>query len=138
MIEKLNSIKASDVMIRPVVCANPDSSAHDVLEKLNGTHFSGLPVVENNIVVGIVSESDLLQLYMQKKNLKTTLVSEIMTRDTITADQNSSIFPIIKAFIDNQILRLPITHEGKLVGIISRHDLLKIISDSAPEFPVIS
>ncbi len=138
MIEKLKSIKASEVMTRPVVCANPDSSAHDVLEKLTSTHFSGLPVVEDDKVVGIVSESDLLQLFLQKKNLKTTLIGEVMTRNVITAEQSCTILPLIKAFIDNQILRLPITHEGKLVGIISRHDLLKVINDSAPEFPLIS
>jgi CBS domain-containing protein len=61
-----------------------------------------------------------------------------MTRNIVTAEQDSTILPLIKAFIDNQILRLPITHEGKLVGIISRHDLLKVINDSAPEFPLIS
>lgn len=138
MIEKLYSIKASEIMIRPVVCANPDSSAHDVLEKLANTHFSGLPIVEDTNVVGVVSENDLLQLFLQRKNLKTTPVSEIMTRNVVTAEQDCTIMSLIKAFIDNQILRLPITQEGKLVGIISRHDLLKVINDSAPEFPLVS
>ncbi len=138
MIEKLKSIKIAEIMTRPVICASPDSSAYDILTKLNSTHFSGLPVVEDHIVVGIVSEKDVLLLVLQGKNLKTTPVSEFMTRDVVTADQDCAILPLLKAFLDNQVLRLPVTHEGKLVGIVTRHDLLKLIIDSTPEFPVIS
>ncbi|MBT5470170.1 MAG: CBS domain-containing protein [Nitrospina sp.] len=138
MIEKLKSIKIAEIMTRPVVCTSPDSSAYDILAKLNSTHFSGLPVVEDHVVMGIVSEKDILQLVLQGKNLKTTPVSEFMTRDVVTADQDCAILPLLKAFIDNQVLRLPVTHQGKLVGIVTRHDLLKLIIDSTPEFPVIS
>jgi len=138
MIEKLKSIKVADIMTRPVVCASPDSSAHDILGKLNSTHFSGLPIVEDHVVIGIVSERDILQLFIQGKNLKTTPASEFMTQDVVTAEQDCHLLPLIKAFLDKQVLRLPITQQGKLVGILTRHDLLKIIIDSAPEFSLIS
>ncbi len=44
----------------------------------------------------------------------------------------------MKAFIENRVLRVPITHQEKLVGIVTRHDLLKVIVDTKPEFPVVS
>lgn len=137
MIEKLKATKVSEIMTQPVVCASPESSAHDILGKLNSTHFSGLPIVDDHVVIGIVSERDILQLFIQDKNLKTTPAREFMTTDVITAEQDCHILPLIKAFLDKQVLRLPITKQGKLVGIITRHDLLKIIMDSTPEFSLV-
>ncbi len=138
MLEKFKSIKVAEIMTRPVVCANSDSSLHHILEKLKESHFSGLPIVEESIVIGIISEKDIIELFLQGKNLKTIAASESMTRDVITADQDCFVLPLMKAFVENQVLRVPITHLGKLVGIVTRHDLLKFIVDNKPEFPVIS
>lgn len=60
-----------------------------------------------------------------------------MEQNIITADKNSYELPSVKALIENQILRLPITYQGRLVGILTRHDILKIILDTNPEFSVI-
>jgi CBS domain-containing protein len=95
-------------------------------------------VVEDNTVIGLVSGSDILQLSIQGKNLKSPLSQEFMTRNVITAEQDSSVPSVMKALIDNQINRLPIIHQGKLVGIVTRHDLLKCIFDTTPEFTLIS
>lgn len=137
MIQKLKSMKVSEIMTRPVVCTSADISAQDILTKLETSHFSGMPVIEDNSIIGIVSESDILQLFLQGRNLKSILAHEFMTRKVITATSDSLVLPVIKAFIDNQILRLPITHQGKLVGIVTRHDLLKYILSAAPEFALI-
>ena len=138
MAQKLKSMKISEVMIRPVVCTSPDTSAHDILEKLNSCQYSGIPVVEDNILIGMVSERDILELFIQGKNLKCTFARDFMIQNVITAEQDSLILPVIKTVIDNQILRLPITHQGKLVGIVTRHDLLKYILDTTPEFALIT
>jgi len=124
-------------MTQPVVCSSADTSARDILEKLNSSGFSGMPICEENIVLGIVSEKDIMQLLLQGKSLSSTFASEFMTRDVITADQNCYMLSVVKSFIDNQILRLPITDQGKLVGIITRHDLLKFILDATPEFSLV-
>jgi CBS domain-containing protein len=138
MNKKFKTMTFADVMTRPVVCASPDTSAHEISEKLSSNSFSGMPIVENKTVIGIVSERDILQLFIQGKNLKSTLAQEFMTTNVITANQDSLVFSGIKAFVDNQILRLPITNNGKLVGIITRQDLLKVICDTTPEFALIS
>jgi tRNA nucleotidyltransferase (CCA-adding enzyme) len=137
MIQKFKSMKVSEIMTRPVVCTNADISAQDILTKLEASHFSGMPVIDDNSIIGIVSESDILQLFLQGKNLNSTLAHEFMTRKVITATSDSLALSAIKAFIDNQILRLPITHQGKLVGIVTRHDLLKCITSAIPEFSLI-
>jgi len=131
-------MRVSEVMTRPVVCTNPDTTAHDILEKLNSSNISGMPVVEGQTLIGIVTETDNLQLFIQGKNLRVTLASEFMTQNVITAEQDSLMISAIKAFLDNQIHHLPITHQEKLVGIIFQHDLIKNILDGAAEFALIS
>ena len=137
MLQQLKTMKVSEVMTRPVVCTSPDTSAHNILEKLNNSQISALPVIDENIIIGIVTETDVLRLFLQRKNLHTTLASEFMTQNVITAEPDSLVLSAIKGLLDNQIHHLPITHEGKLLGIVSRHDLIKNIVDSASDFSLI-
>jgi CBS domain-containing protein len=136
--EKLRNIRVSEVMTTPVVCSSPDSSAHDILKKLENCNFTGLPIVDDKAILGIVSEKDIIQLFLQGKNLRAILAKDFMETNVITADKNSYVLPSVKALIENQILRLPITYQGRLVGILTRHDILKIILDTNPEFSIIS
>ena len=78
MAQNLKSMKVSEVMTRSVVCTGPNTSAHDILKKLNSSNISGMLVVEDNIVIGLVSGSDILQLSIQGKNLKFPLSQEFM------------------------------------------------------------
>jgi CBS domain-containing protein len=137
MLQTLKTMKVSEIMTRPVICTSPETSAHDILEKLNSSQISVLPVIEDNIIIGIVTETDVLRLLLQGKNLHTTLVKGFMTQNVITAEPDSLVLSAIKGFLDNQIHHLPITHEEKLVGIVSRHDLIKNIVDSASDFSLI-
>ena len=70
MAQNLKSMKVSEVMTRSVVCTCPNTSTHDILKKLNSSNISGMLVVEDNTVIGLVSGSDILQLSIQGKNLK--------------------------------------------------------------------
>ena len=65
MAQNLKSMKVSEVMTRSVVCTCPNTSAHDILKKLNSSNISGMLVVEDNTVIGLVSGSDILQLSIQ-------------------------------------------------------------------------
>ncbi|MDE1043970.1 MAG: CBS domain-containing protein [Nitrospinaceae bacterium] len=61
-----------------------------------------------------------------------------MTQNVITAEPDSIVPSAIKGFLDNQVHHLPITHEKKLVGIVSRHNLVKNIVGSASDFSLVS
>jgi CBS domain-containing protein len=137
MLQTLKTMKVSEIMTRPVICTSPETSAHDILDKLNSSQISVLPVIDDNIIIGIVTETDVLRLFLQGKNLHTTLAKEFMTQNVITAEPDSLVLSAIKGFLDNQIHHLPITHEEKLVGIVCRHDLIKNIVDSASDFSLI-
>ena len=66
------------------------------------------------------------------------LISEFMTQNVITAEPDSIVLSAIKGFLDNQAHHLPISHEKKLVGIVSRHNPVKNIVDSANYFSLAS
>ena len=61
-----------------------------------------------------------------------------MTQNVITAEPDSIVLSVIKGFLDNQVHHLPITHEKKLLGIVSRHNLVKNIVGSASDFSLVS
>ena len=60
MVEKLKSIKDSDILTQPVACKPLDSAARNIVKKINSSHFLGLPIVTNHIVTGIISDRDIL------------------------------------------------------------------------------
>ena len=60
MIEKLKSIKNSDILIQPVAFKSLDSSARNTVKQINSSYFLGLPSVTNHIVIGIISDRDIL------------------------------------------------------------------------------
>ena len=60
MVEKLKSIKDSDILTQPVACKSLDFSARNTVKQINSSYFLGLPSVTNHIVIGIISERDIL------------------------------------------------------------------------------
>ena len=121
----------SDIMSTDVVAAGPDTTILEATNILVKHNISGLPVVdENKKLLGIVSEKDLLRLtyglkthsYTSNDSPKT--VQEVMTKEIVTFDEDDSLSDIIKCLMENNFRRVPILSDDKLVGIISRKDLL--------------
>jgi CBS domain-containing protein len=129
----MKDLKASDVMTRPVVSARPKASARDVVLQLTTGLYSGMPVTEGGgKVVGVVTELDLLRAVAEGKELVKTTVEEIMSRDVETVNPNTPVIEIIQTMYDKQLLRVPVVKEDKLVGIVSRSDILRSLIE--PEF----
>ena len=130
----MKSLRASDIMIRPVVSARKNASARDVaLQVLTGL-YSGMPVTdETGKVIGVITELDLLEAVLKGKELVRITAGDIMSKEVITANEATTAKELIKIMAEKSIVRLPITNkEGKLVGIVARCDLLK--SYIEPEF----
>ena len=95
--------------------------------------ITGLPVVDKNMnLVGVVSEKDLLillhtlktKLYDSNETPRT--VESVMTTDVTSFDVNDRLSDVCKCLMENDFRRVPVLSDGKLVGIISRKDLLQI------------
>jgi CBS domain-containing protein len=140
--------KAEDIMSTDIFTVNPKDSLHTVSRVFADTETSGAPVVDDiGRIVGIVSEHDIVT-YLSKfedtgeedidpKELphlahiyiqaSTTPVEEVMTTEVITAKPDTSIDMIARLMTDNNINRVPIVVKGKLVGMVSRVDILRNI-----------
>jgi len=121
----------SDIMSTDVVAAGPDTTILEAKNILVKHNITGLPVVDKkNRLLGIVSEKDLLRLTYGLKTLSYTskdspkTVQEVMTKEVVTFDEDDRLSNIIKCLMENNFRRVPILSDDKLVGIISRKDLL--------------
>jgi len=83
-------------------------------------------------VVGVITESDIVRTLIEGKRLENLTAGETMTGPPITVDVNTPIEDVMRSLEDNRIVRVPVTDQDKLVGIISRGDVIRAILE--PEF----
>ena len=118
-------IFAEDIMTRDVVTVTPTCRLDDAVELMLDRRVSGLPVVdEEQNLVGIISEFALLVLTYDK-NAEHDCVLQHMTRHVTSVEPRTLLSDIADIFILNRFRRVPVTLDGKLVGIISRRDLMR-------------
>lgn len=142
---------AKDIMIKDVITVRPDEKVEKVAQMLVENKISGIPVVdENHHVLGIVSEKDLIIRASELKvpfyltlfdsiiflenpirfnnNLKkyTALhVKDAMTTKVIAVEEDAPVSEVVDIMQKNEINRVPVVRHGKLIGIITRNDILK-------------
>ena len=118
-------IKARDLMQTRIVAVTRQYGARDLSILIQSGTFSGVPVIDpGNHLVGIVTEFDVLKALLAKKDLMTLKAEDIMTKNPITVEETTTAEEIVKQMIAHQIIRIPVVREDRLVGIISRTDLL--------------
>ena len=129
----MKNLKAVDVMTRPVVSARKNASARDIAMQLLSGLYSGLPVTDDEgRVVGIVTESDLLKQIGEGKELTSLRAEDVMTRESVTVDVNTPLQEVLNLMMKKNIIRIPVTENGSLTGVIARCDILK--AHIEPEF----
>jgi CBS domain-containing protein len=119
-------LKAIDIMNTPIVAASRKASAREVALYMLLGGFSGVPIAEpDGSLCGIVTELDLIRALRAGKSLDEIQVEEIMTSNVVTVDVETSVEEIMEILDTERILRVPVTRTGKVVGIVSRPDLLR-------------
>ena len=125
--------QAKDVMTRRIVTVTPETTVEAAIATLLEHSISGVPVVnESREVVGIVSEFQLLEVIYDPE-IKAERVADVMTRDVIAVTEDTLLSKIASLFTFRRIRRLPVIHDGRLVGLISRRDLLRYAVDHPGE-----
>lgn len=120
-------------MNRRVTAATPRAIGRDLALQLLSGMYSGLPVVDaHEIVIGVVTEFDLLQAVREGKDLQTVTAAEIMGRPPVCVEEEDDIDAVIAKMTTHNIIRVPVVRQGKLVGIIARADLLSRLIE--PQF----
>jgi CBS domain-containing protein len=113
---------AADIMTSKVITTRPDTIIWDAALVLLDKRFGGMPVVEDGTLIGMVSGFDIIS-----KNGKT--IGEIMSRGVICAKPSDSIEDVVQLMGLHGIRRVPICEGDRLIGIISRSDLLAYFTD---------
>jgi len=121
-------LETKDIMTKDVICIKKDTPIIEALRLMAKNKVTGIPVVEEDrTLVGILSEQDVLRLFHTFDEEKDRTVSEFMTQPAIHFDQEERLLDVCYCLRDNSIRRVPVTSHGKVVGVISRSDIIKCI-----------
>jgi CBS domain-containing protein len=124
--------RVEDFMTKDVVVAHPEMEAYDAILLLLKHKISGMPVVDDRgEVVGIISERDCLKTLVnaQYHELPTAFVKDLMSTDPRTITPHTDIMEVAKVFLESGFRRLPVLDEGRMVGLVSRRDVLRVIKE---------
>jgi CBS domain-containing protein len=146
-------MKARDVMTTAVITVKPNNAIQEVAQTFIDRHISGAPVLDDQgRLVGIVSEGDLihrseagterkrswwLHWLTRRETLASDYVKEnalhvadVMTRDVITAGPDTPLREIAQMLEKNRIKRVPVVENGKVVGLVSRANLVQAVASA--------
>jgi len=120
-----------EVMNRNVKTVRPEDTVKDAAKIMNENHIGSLVVVSGTgEVVGIVTERDILaKVVATGKGANDVEVSDIMTPNIITVTPDRSLEEAADIMTENKIKKLPVVHEGRLVGIVTASDLIAYEKD---------
>ncbi|MFQ5815308.1 MAG: CBS domain-containing protein [Candidatus Hydrothermarchaeaceae archaeon] len=121
----LRGMKVRDIMSIEVVTLGPNITLDDVSDLIIHHKHMGYPVMEGGDMIGILTFTDLANV--TKSKWPVTRVGEVMTRDIIICRPNEDAMDALMRMSARAVGRLPVIEEGKLVGIISKTDVLRII-----------
>lgn len=121
-----STIRARDIMVQPVVAVGKTTTARDVAIQMFLGGFSGMPVAERGgKMIGIVTEFDIIKAIRAGKKTESTPAEEIMTTDVISVDADANVDDVMQILETAHVLRVPVTENGRLVGVIARPDILR-------------
>lgn len=119
--------KAQTIMKKHVLSVKKDTDIYEAIRKMVKNNITGLPVLnDDKTIAGIVTEKDVLKLLYNIEDHAGS-VEDFMTTPVVSFDHEDSLIDIAENFINNHFRRVPITENGKLVGIISRKDIIAYI-----------
>ncbi|PID63371.1 MAG: CBS domain-containing protein [Gammaproteobacteria bacterium] len=127
----LKSVKVSDYMAANLVTFSPDMEILEAVRQLIEKRISGAPVVDKRgNLVGLLSERDCLEVALEAGYHKSFggPVSQYMTENVVTVDADTSILALAERFIKERFRRFPVTQDNRLVGQISRRDILRAMN----------
>jgi CBS domain-containing protein len=133
-------MRVRDVMSSPVVSVTPEATVKEAAELLVERGFNALPVVDGDELVGIVTEADLVPLESRPDPRSHILplpadsariphtVAEVMTPEVITLPPQQDAAGAAQLMLRRSLRSIPVTAKGRLVGIVTRRDLLRVLA----------
>jgi CBS domain-containing protein len=117
------------IMSTDVVAVNRGTPIGRVIELLVENDITGIPVVDDEErLVGIVTEKDVMGVLSGRDDILGS-AKDYMTKDVVSFDEDDDLIAICESLVNNHFRRVPILSHGRLVGIVSRRDLIKYIME---------
>jgi CBS domain-containing protein len=127
-------LKAKEIMTTDVVSVKKETPIYEAMELLINNEITGMPVVDDDMsLVGIITEKDCLRLFHADEDEKNETVRHFMTKPAVHYKENDSLKSVCDFMMINYFRRVPVTNKkGKVVGILSRPDVIKHILQLRP------
>ena len=122
-------LKVKDVMTKDVVSVKKETPIYEAMEIMRKKDITGMPVIEEDMtLVGVITEKDVLRLFYANEEEKNETVGFFMTRPVVSYRENENLRSVCDFMMINYFRRVPVaSKQGKLVGIISRPDIIEYI-----------
>jgi CBS domain-containing protein len=145
-------MKAKDIMSTPVVSVGPDTPLREIVSLMLAQHISGLPVMADGKLLGVINENDLLRRFeigtdrcaaekswweqvvhrdklpMDYVRSHARLARDLMVAPVVTVADEASISEVASIFAARHIRRVPVLRDGRVVGIVTRADVIRAIA----------
>ncbi len=122
-------MRVGDICVKEVVCATPANSAADVAAMMKRHGIGIVPVWDEDHMAGVITDRDIVvQCVAAGVDSKKCHVSEFMTANPVTVSPETDLEEAARMMGSEQIRRLPVVENGKLVGIISLSDIAVTLS----------
>jgi CBS domain-containing protein len=119
--------KARTVMTTEPITVHKNTDIYEAIRAMVENNITGLPVVNDDLTLaGIITEKDVLRLLYNMED-KPGQVEDFMTEEVVAFDQEDNLVDITECLIENSFRRVPILEDGKVVGIVSRKDIIGYI-----------
>ena len=126
--QKHNIVQAKDIMQKNVVVMDTKGTIYDAIHLMVKHNITGLPVVNDDYqIIGVISEKDILDLLYHSKDSNVSIVN-FMTRRVVCFDPDANLDQLSESFRKNDFRRIPIVHKDKLIGLVSRKDVIRYIA----------
>lgn len=120
----LEGLLVKDIMTPNVTTLTPETPVSEAVTTMFKQRHMGYPIIDEESLVGIITFEDISRVPESERNIP---VKDIMSKDLILASPDEPVFNTFEKIIKNNIGRLPVTEDEKLVGIISKTDIIKVL-----------
>lgn len=129
-------MRVKDCMCDEVCCVKPDTKINEIAKIMEKNHIGCVPVCdEQRCVLGIITDRDIiLRSIACDKDVKTTKASDIMTCNVCTCNQNDDICDVENKMSSNQIRRIPVVENNKIIGMLTFGDLAHYNEEIGKEY----
>ena len=108
-----------------VFTSSPNTLIGEIANTLVKENIGAIVIIEKDLVVGILSERDIVRGFTEKKSVRSTKAKELMTKNVITCNTKNTTEELLELMVKKHFRHIPVIQNNKLIGVVSIGDLVK-------------